>query len=551
MKWSGRLVLVVGVLGAGLCLSCGCAGKPRLAPVPQSGVNSEDQAVRTFDFNGDGKCDYREILGADGAVRYHQFDPRGDGSFSDVLDRQTLDPDKTQHVFLLLDGLPYSLIEQMWQDGYFRIFGRPGRIVSSFPSLTDPAYDQILHCGIPYGYEAAFYDRATGRTTPGVSFYLSGKNEAWEAGIDYRLGTIEDAVMYIWPGGVFQSELVAARKVYDRMQAKDRVVLYLLSPDGMCHMFTREKAREHFALLDRWIEQMVYDARGRIQVTMLADHGNNFAGCRFVPIQETLKASGLRVVDRLKKSGDVVVPRFGLINFASVFCYSDVERRRAVDAILPLEGVDAVAWREGEVVCVANRHGSARINRIGGDGQDRFRYRPIEGDPLGVLPTVQQMQEKGQVDADGYATEEAWFLATRDLPMPAPVQRVYHSLHSNAVNIADVVISMADGYYYGDRSFEKFVKLNGTHGGLSREGTDSFLMSTAFEAPAYCRLDEVLPVINQAVAWRPHIPSVDYAWLDRYRRRVPLPAGHPTEIHSASATAPTASQSAPQAAIAR
>ena len=127
-----------------------------------------------------------------------------------------------------------------------------------------------------------------------MSFYLSGKNEAWVEGVDYRLGTIEDAVMYLWPGGVFRRELEAARKVYDRKRDKDRVVLYLLSTDGMCHMYTREKAREHFVLLDRWIQQIVYDARGRIEVTMLADHGNNFAGCHFVPVRETLQASGLR-----------------------------------------------------------------------------------------------------------------------------------------------------------------------------------------------------------------------------------------------------------------
>jgi hypothetical protein len=542
-------MVFVGILAAGLCLSSGCAGKPRLAPIAQTGVGADNQPVRTFDFTGDGKPDYREVLGADGAVRYHQFDPSGDGSFSEVLDRKTLDPNQTRHVFLLLDGVPYSLIEQMWEDGYFRAFSRPGKMISLFPSLTDPVFNQIFHSGAPFGYEAEFYDRVKGRKAGGVGFYLSGKNEAWVEGVDYRLGTIEDAVMYLWPGGVFRRELQAARKVYDRKRAEDRIVLYLLSTDGICHMYTREKAREHFVLLDRWIQQMVYDARGRIHFTMLSDHGNNFAGCRFVPIQEALKASGLRVTNRLKKSGDVVAPHFGLINFASLFCYSNLERQRAVGAILPLEGVDAIAWRDGQAVRVANRHGTAQIHRAGGDSQARFRYEPLEGDPLGVLPAMQQMQQQGHLDADGYAAEEAWFVATRDLPMPAPVQRLYHSLYSNVINSADLVISLADGYYYGDRSFEKFVQLHGTHGGLSRESTVSFLMSSAFEAPAYSHPHEILPVINKTLAWTPHISSVNYAWLDQYRQNRLTPSGEPADIQPASATQPATSQPAPQAAI--
>lgn len=544
MRRYGRPVVLVAVLS----LWSGCAGKPRLAPLAQGGAVADGPAVRSYDFSGDGQPDYREVMGDDGTIRYYQFDPAGDGSFSEVVDRKQLDPDQTQHVFLLLDGVPYSLIEQMWEDGYFRTFGRPGKMISLFPSLTDPVFSRIFHCGAPFGYEAEFYDRAQGRKTAGVSFYLSGKNEAWVEAADYRLGTIEDAVMYLWPGGVFKRELEAARKVYDRKRGEDRIVLYLLATDGICHMYSREQARKHFALLDRWIRQMTYDARGRIHFTMLSDHGNNFAGCHFVPIRDALKKSGLRITDQLKKSGDVVAPHFGLINFASVFCYSDVERRRAVAAILPLEGVEAIAWREGEAVDVVNRHGRARIHRIGGDGEPRFRYEAIEGDPLGVLAAMQEMQQRGEIDADGYAGEEAWFVATRDLPMPAPVQRVYRSLHSNVINAADLVISLGDGYYTGDRSFEKFVQLHGTHGGLSRESTVSFLMSSAFEAPDYIRPHEILPTINQALAWTPHIRSVDYAWLEPYRQNRHAPVDGPAGIQPAAASQPVLTEPAPQAA---
>ncbi len=548
MQRLGRVVLSIVILGAGFSFF-GCAGKPRLAPLAQTRTEQDQRQVRLFDFRGDGKPDYREVLDAAGQVRYHEFDRDGDGTFEQVVDRATLDPNKTKHLFILLDGVPWSLIDQMWQEGYFRMFSRPGKMVSIFPSLTDPAYDQIFHCGVPYGYEAEFYDRATGRKIDGVNFYLSQKNEAWAAGLDYRISTIEDAVMYLWPGGVFRRELEAARKAYDRLGSKDQVVLYILSTDGICHMYSREKAREHFVLLDRWIEQIVYDAGGQLQVTMFADHGNNFSGCQFVPVQETLRASGLRLTDRLKRPGDVVAPQFGLINFASVFCYSEAERQRAVSALMPLKGIDLIAWRADGDVRVANRQGTARIVRRGGEGESRFAYQAIDGDPLGVLPVVSRMQQQGLLDEEGFAGEDAWFRATCEMPMPVAVPRVYRALHSNVINSSDLVISMADGYFYGDKSWTKWVTLHGTHGGLSYESTVSFLMSSAFQPPAYTRPHEILSTINQHVAWTPHIPDVDYAWLDQYRQQQPDKPGAPARIESASSSQPSSSQPAAQAAI--
>ncbi len=489
-----------------------------LAPVPHVKAGPDDMRIRTYDFDGDGKPDYRETLDASGQVRYQAFDPAGDGTFSDVLDRATLDLNSTKHVFLLLDGVPYSLMDEMWRQGHFRLFSRPGQMISTFPSLTDPAYYRIFHCGRPYGYEAEFYDRTTGRQTSGTSFYLSGKNEAWVHGTDHRISLIEDAVMYLWPAGVFHRELAACRKVYERKKNDNRLVLYLLSTDGICHMFPREQAKAQLALLDRWIEQIAYEARGRIEFTMLADHGNNFAGCRYINIRHALKHDGLHVGKTLRKKGDVVAPWFGLINFGSVCCYGPAERDRAVAAIRALDGVEAVAWRarDGQAG-VTNRKGTAVIQRkIVGD-EPFYSYKTKKGDPLGLADTLAGLRAKGLVRSDGFVSDDAWFDATKASDLPYAVPRLYESLYGDVRNPADIVISLADGYFYGDPSLTKWVTLIGTHGGLSRESSVSFLMSSAFVAPRYIRTGRILPVINEYVTWTPHIPWTQYAWLDKYR----------------------------------
>lgn len=537
-----RAVWGLGLLGLGVALA-GCTPKLRLVPVPVEKPGPDSTQVRLFDFDGDGKAEYREVLGPSGQVRLHEFDRDGDGAYERVVDRAKLDANKTRHVLLFLDGVPHSLFAEMWDRGHFRLFSRPGRMVSTFPALTDPAHSLIFHDGPPYGYEAAFYDRVAGRQTRGVDFYLSGKNEEWVEGVDHRIGFVEDAVMYLFPGGVFKREMHSSRRVLDR-SGEDRVVLYLLSPDGICHMFPRQRAEEHFALFDRWIEQMVYDAGGELHVTMISDHGNNFAGCGYVPIREALRRAGLRVGHTLKRSGDVVAPQFGLVSFASVFCYSDVERRRAVAAILALEGVDAIAWREAGGVAVINRHGSATIHRRIEGERAMFAYRPVDGDPLALRGALEDLKAAGAVDVEGFAADAAWFDATKGGPMPDVLRRLHASLYTNVLNPADIVVSLADGYYYGDRSWENWVKLRGTHGGLSRESTLGLFMSTALAAPDYVRCEQILPVINQHFDWTPTIPWVDYAWLASYRAMQGAPADRkaggamwPTDVR-APTTAP-------------
>ena len=166
----------------------------------------------------------------------------------------------------------------------------------------------------------------------------------------------------------------------------------------------------------------------------------------------------------------MVAPKFGLINFASLFCYSDVERRRAVTALLPLEGIDAIAWRDGEDVRVTNQHGTARISRKGGEGESLFRYQPDRGRSAGRPARCDPHAGAGNVRRRRLRRRTG-----PGSPPPAICRCLPPSSGSiaacipNAINTADLVISMADGYYYGDRTWEKFVKLHGTHGGLSRE----------------------------------------------------------------------------------
>ncbi|MCD6303791.1 MAG: hypothetical protein J7M21_02375, partial [Planctomycetes bacterium] len=48
---------------------------------------------------------------------------------------------------------------------------------------------------------------------------------------------------------------------------------------------------------------------------------------------------------------------------------------------------------------------------------------------------------------------------------------------------ADVIASLADGYYSGSRGFSAFAKVASTHGSLNRRNSTAFIMSTAGPLP--------------------------------------------------------------------
>ena len=69
----------------------------------------------------------------------------------------------SRRLVLVLDGVPYETIAELKAEGRFSRFHQPSRMVSTFPSLTNPAMVEILHHEDSPGYEDHFYDRERNR----------------------------------------------------------------------------------------------------------------------------------------------------------------------------------------------------------------------------------------------------------------------------------------------------------------------------------------------------------------------------------------------------
>ncbi|MGH9901143.1 MAG: hypothetical protein ACRD68_04805, partial [Pyrinomonadaceae bacterium] len=60
----------------------------------------------------------------------------------------------------------------------------------------------------------------------------------------------------------------------------------------------------------------------------------------------------------------------------------------------------------------------------------------------------------------------------------------------------DILVSLRDGYYYGDSVFSRMARLAATHGNALRASSSAFLMSTHRTFSPYVRAAEARPLLR-------------------------------------------------------
>jgi hypothetical protein len=497
------LILMAALLIAAGCTISGCA-KPRLAPAPHQVVTHSDTKTLSFDMQGGGHTDYQQRL--KNGYKDRLFFPAADGTLTSAVERPLPDPQSAPLLVLMLDGVAYDRIATLWDAGHFRLFFRPTRVVSIFPTLTDPAYDVFLGTGPTPGYEAEYFDRNRNTLVGGAGAYLAGANEKWVHYSDYRLKTSDDPIMYLRPDGTFDHELARGRAVLDeRFNAGDRaVVLYFLSTDGLGHTKPIADLDRHFADLDAWLERIVYDYRGRLEIVALADHGMSAfeSPAKRFDVRKLLTAQGLHSVKRLSRSGEFAMPEFGLLDLARFNVTDEATRDRIIDLLAPRPEVELLAWRAGERIGVRGAAGTAYIFTRTTNGRLEYKYEPATGDPLGVEAVRGALRTSG-MGADGYAPVEAWFAATSEFDFPNAVPRLSDGMERLSTERPDAIVTLVPGWYIGDPLLSGFVDIYGTHGGLHRRVTDTYFMTTFLELPGPVRLDTLGPLVRERFGWQP------------------------------------------------
>ncbi|HEX7119316.1 MAG TPA: hypothetical protein VF212_11035 [Longimicrobiales bacterium] len=393
---------------------------------------------------------------------------------------------------LMLDGVPFGVMDSLWRAGRFAGFGPPSKVISPFPSLTQVSFGSIWR-EPPTGYEDRYFDRAANRIEGGLLDHLlePGEHAGFRRHVDVEPGGISGTFAYLLPEPMARRELERLHEQILERAANDTVVVaYLVSTDALAHRAGREEVVRHLGA----IEAMLMDLRARfgpeLEIVLFSDHGNELIASRRAPLEDALEAAGLDIVDEIEDENDVVAPRFGLVGSAFFYTWPSTEPRLA-EALRTAEGVELVMFEDASRrVHVWSRDGRAIVEAD--EAVERLRYRPIEGDPLGLAAGLAALRRDGRLDAAGFAPDTAWLRVSRETPFIDSLRRIVVGMRGLVRNPASVVVSFAPGYHFGSRTADLLVDVTGTHGSLRTGSALAFLMSTGSPAPTLLRSDALL-----------------------------------------------------------
>lgn len=467
---------------------CGCAG-PGPRPFPAAPLTNHTDAERTerhYDTDGDGQPDYRETLTRDGRV--FEVALNHDGRWI-ASPWPCLDSD-APHLFLVLDSIPFDLVEEAWAAGRLRLFAHPSRMISVFPAMTDPALAEMLGVSPCRAVEANYYDGR--RLHEGMDAYLATANAPWWPLFDYTLDSIAHGFQYLDPWPWFRHEL---GRVEERFLREPRdYMAYSVGTSGLGSMYGREAHVEALGLVDQFCRSLVAQTGGRVQITLLSDHGHDHRGSRRVSLRSELAAAGYRVSRRLRGPNDVVIPEFGQVTCAAVHTQEpwrvarDLAGSESVDLAMY---VDRAAVAESQCVVVVGAGGVGRLSR----GPLGWQYEVEGDDPLRLTVVRDELLRAGAI-REGQIDDRALFLATVDHEFPDPFQRIWRGFFGQFEIVPDVLVSLRPGFYTGSADLNRMMKMIGVHGSLARESTTGFVMTTAGELPPSLRAAEVIDALR-------------------------------------------------------
>lgn len=426
----------------------------------------------------------------------------------------------SRRLVLVLDGVPYETIAELKAEGRFSRFHQPARMVSTFPSLTNPSMVEILHHEDSPGYEDHFYDRERNRLLGTIQDRLQGQKfiaGTFRQTFDYHADAFKGALGYvaapIGTATLAQIDLMELRHAF-RASDAPLFVGYIGETDSLSHLGGKEHLKTFLQTVDRTMDELIAEAEqsgGHLEVEMFSDHGNRYDSYKNVKLNDALAEAGFVTEKTVKDERSIVLPKHGLVGSSMLFTQPQ-NRARIAEISAATTGVDFAVYRSDEnTIELISRRGLARVFRNG----ERFKYEDLSSDPLKLASIIEAMKASGVMDAEGFASADDWFAATLDHSYVDPLRRLFDGFTKHIKTLADVIVSYEDGYLLGSPMLTFLAEMRATHGNLLRGETEGFAISTRQELGVAVRGHELnrLFTLDQRTKVHSHISGVGHCQL--------------------------------------
>ena len=432
-----------------------------------------------------------------------------------------------RQLFLAVDGISWEAFAHAQAQGLFKRFRHAGRMIAPYPSMSHPAWTEII------GTERAFGTRGRLSTVEARWFDL----DAMRVFDDPRQVIARQAspFNYMRAFDVFFDPLIEplmyfpGRRLFDReIEETERAILdgftgprfhaYVSGTDAMAHTH-KDDLHAFLGQLDAMIERVVstLDARGdSVDVWMVSDHGNAGAFAEGQPesyltpvsMDAAIRRTGLvrRDTGTVRDSNEVAIVTIALASMVNAY-FPDLSRRRGfADEVLKEQGVTMVTWMEvtgsERVIIVRSPNaGEAHIRwRRAGDLRSwEYAYERRTGNPLALPDSIGSENGALRWIADSVARR-----VSIDGPFPDALHRLVASAEKTVENAPDLIVNLGDAYAHAG-GFGRVVRMVRTHGSLSARATFGIVATTRDSVPPAVRAEDVAGVMD--VTPRELLPS--------------------------------------------
>ncbi len=382
----------------------------------------------------------------------------------------------SQRLVLALDGIPYDVFVGLQQKGHFAGFRPAARMVSTFPSLSDVAFAAIEGSTPPAGYQTTHFDpeqnKMVGHTIGALSERAHPKisSDAGSHSVPHRI------MGYVVPSRIALGELKEIGEALLRSR-KATFVAYLGTSDAVLHLQGREGAEKFLLETEQYLNGLQEQVRARtgrdLMIDIVSDHGSTMVPSAVVPVEALLRACGFRRRNGMTGDYDTTYALPGLVGSMAITT-SSARREDAGRCLAAAAGVDLIAVNRGETVGVLTAEGEAEVRLLSAT-PERYGYRALRGDPLGLLPAGAVAGVEVQFD------QSTLFALTRDAERPDPLRRLWRSFHGDVLNPCSLLVSLRDGFEVGNPLLRMMTRLRGghagTHGSMTRLASLGVLVS--------------------------------------------------------------------------
>ncbi len=434
------------------------------------GTNGAKNFRWSIDTNRDDKADVCEIdLDGDGRVDRLEL---GMPAIK-VIDLSLLQSQigMRRKLAICLDGIPYQQMAELWDEGYFREFSRPTRVISTFPSLSDVALTSVMNAGKVPGYENLYFDVRLNRLGGGPFSTLSKARIPYLEILDYDEPGIFKGMAYILPVKTFRADLDRFLKRYQTARSPN-FTSHLCSTDALCHVKTKTQFRVYLLEVESLLREIFVSSQGQLDLIVFSDHGNSQVDSQMLNLHSFLARNSIKLGSSLNGGNSVVIPAYGLVGAIAAYCRPEKSAELS-EVLAHCEGVDFCVFAATGTARIVSRRGSASICK---DHAGKLRFSNERGDFLQMGAVLNQMQVSGQLNSEGFASASAWFEATAEHEYPDAVNALYEGVTNHVLNPANVLVSLKDGYHYGSSFFNRLVTLRSTHGSLYKSQMTGFVM---------------------------------------------------------------------------